>query len=170
MMFVLLTSGVFGQVTQLKQEITRDGLTVELRASSNRVQLTGEMVVTVFFRSPRTVTTIWNALGWSGSTGLYLQVLDSSGHEVKSHYPPPYDVMPPDETGKDELISIGGDSFAGFDSHIPAKMLFRVPGRYTIKCIYSPPLPRNYFQGNTIWGKEDGAIESAGVSISVEER
>jgi hypothetical protein len=74
----------------------------------------------------------------------------------------------PDKDGKEELISIGQNCFAGFDSRIPAKWLFHKPGRYTIKCIYAPKLPRNYFRGRTIWGKEDGVIESAAVSITVE--
>jgi hypothetical protein len=169
LVFVLLMSGAFGGTTKSKQEIPTDGLSVELRSSSNRVKLQDEMVVTVFFRSPRKDTTIWNALGWGGVTGLRLQVLDSSGHDVENRYVQLYDVLPPDETGKNALISIGGNSFAGFDSHIPVKMLFPGPGRYTIKCIYSPTLPRHYFQGTTIWGKEDGVIESPGVSISVSE-
>jgi hypothetical protein len=170
LVFLLLLAGAFGTIRKSKQEISANGLTVELRTSSNRLKVTDEVVVSVFFRSPHKSTTIWNALGWGGSTGLSLQVLDSSDHEVKTRFVQMYDVLPPDVTGKNSLISIGGDSFAGFDSHIPVKMLFSGPGRYTIKCIYRPPLSRNYFQGATIWGKEDGVIESPGVSISVSER
>ena len=143
-----------------------DRLKVELAVSSRQVDLKDEVVVTVFFRSPKKVATIWNALGWNASTGLSLQVLDRFGHPVKE-FVQMYDVLPPDETGKKALISIGGDVFAGFDSHIPAKLLFPGPGRYTLKCVYSPPLSRNYFRGTMIWGKEDGTIESPGVAVSV---
>ena len=31
------------------------------------------------------------------------------------------------------------------------------------------PLPRHYFQGHTIWGKEDGPVESAPDSILVKQ-
>jgi hypothetical protein len=142
-------------------------LNVELRVSPSRIHTTDEAVVTVFFRSPKKGVTIWNALGWNPSTGLSLHVLDRSGHQVKE-FLQMYDVAPPDETGKNELISIGWNVFAGFDSRIPAKLLFPTPGKYTLKCVYSPPLPRNYFQGSTIWGKEDGPIESAGVTVWVQ--
>jgi len=76
--------------------------------------------------------------------------------------------LPPDRTGKNALISIGGKSFAGFDSQIMVKTLFPGPGKYTVKCTYSPPLPRDYFHGHKIWGKEDGPIESASVPIFVD--
>lgn len=145
-----------------------DRLRVELRASASRVRLTDEVMLTVFFRSPEREVTIWNALGWGAPAGLYLQVLDASGHEVRNDFTPFFHPMPPDETGKDALISIGSKSFAGFDSQIPAKALFPGPGRYTLKCRYSPPLSRDYFKGHTIWGKEDGAIESSPVTVDVQ--
>jgi hypothetical protein len=163
---VLLISGGFSQTAGAQNENKTRGFKVELRAYPNPTPLTDDITVTVFFRSPKRQVTLWNAFGWGYSTGLFLQVLDPSGHEVKK-FVQPYDVAPPDPTGKNTLISIGGDGFAGFDSHIPAKMLFRTPGKYTLKCIYSAPLPRDYFQGNTIWGKEDGPIESVEVPIWV---
>jgi len=95
-----------------------------------------------------------------------LQVFDSNGHEVE-HPVAPIEPIPPDLSGKDALISIGGRDFAGFDSQFAVRDLFPRPGSYTLKCIYSPPLRRNYFKGHTIWGKEDGRIESAPVSIVV---
>ena len=168
MLFVLLMGGPFGQMAQSQPAITRDGLSVEVRLGSSRVKLTDNLAVTVIFRSPGKITTIWNALGWGIPTGLRLQVLDASGHEIRSDYSLSYHIVPPDLTGKDALISIGGDSFAGFDSRIPVKMVFHESGRYTVKCIYAPTLPRSYFQGHTIWGQEDGAIVSAGVPITVD--
>jgi hypothetical protein len=113
---------------------------------------------------------MWNAFGWNGSTGLYLHVLDSSGREVTQRFTQSFDLVPPDETGKGQLTTIGGDTFTGFDTQIPVRLLVPGPGTYTIKCIYSPPLPRNYFAGSMIWGKEDGAVESAGVRVEVIEK
>ena len=143
-------------------------LSIEVRTNSNRVRVTDEIVVTVVFRSPEREITIWNALGWGAPAGLYLQVLDSSGHEVRNDFVPFLHPLPPDRVGKNALISIGGRVFAGFDSQISVKALFPGPGSYTIKCLYSAPLPRDYFQGSTIWGKEDGPIESAGVPVTVD--
>ena len=94
--------------------------------------------------------------------------MDSSGREVKNDFVAFYHPLPPDETGKDALISIGAGSFAGFDSQTPAKALFPGPGKYTLKCRYIPPLPRTYFKGHTIWGKEDGAVESPAIPIVVD--
>jgi hypothetical protein len=124
--------------------------------------------LTLLFRSPEKDITIWNALGWGEATGLHLQVSDASGNKVQNDFVEMYHPLPPDKTGKDALITIGGDIFAGFDSQIPAATLFPGPGRYTIKCFYHPPLSRNYFQGHTIWGNEDGPIESTSVSVLVE--
>ena len=76
--------------------------------------------------------------------------------------------LPRDLDGKDALISVGGSLFAGFDSRIAVKSLFPKPGRYRIQCLYGPPLPRNYFRGQTIWGKEDGPVRSIGASVYVE--
>jgi hypothetical protein len=166
-LFLVLVSGALGQFSDSKKTGS-DRLTVELRASAGRVRMSEDVMLTVFFRSPERPVTIWNALGWGAPAGLYLQVLESSGREVGNDFAPFFHPLPPDETGKDALISIGGRSFAGFDSQIPAKALFPGPGRYTLKCRYSPPLSRNYFKGHTIWGKEDGAIESSGVPVTVD--
>lgn len=166
LIFMVIIGGAFSQIARAQKWDKTDRLVVELRVSPDHVRLADEVVVSVFFRSPKKAVTIWDALGWNASTGLSLHVLDRSGHLVKE-FSQMYDLAPPDVTGKNELLSIGWDVFAGFDSHIPAKLLFPGPGRYILKCIYSPPLPRNYFQGSTIWGKEDGTVESAGVPILV---
>jgi len=144
-------------------------LRIELRTTANPVRLTDDLGVTVVFRSPEKGVTIWNALGWGSGVGLYLQVLDSSGSEVQNDFHPFYHALPPDETGKDALISISGSVFAGFDSQIPAKLLFPKAGTYMIKCVYQPLLSRHYFQGHTIWGREDGPIESTEVLVAVTE-
>lgn len=164
---MLFVSALFGQVASSEGAHSGDGLVVELRTGADLVQLTDDLIVTVVFRSPLKITTIWNALGWGVATGLRLQVLDSSGREVRSNYAPMYHVVPPDMTGNNALISIGGSSFAGFDSRLPVRLVFHEPGRYTLRCIYTPTLPRNYFEGRTIWGKEDGTIMSAAVPITV---
>jgi hypothetical protein len=165
-LFLVLISSAFGQFAD-SEKTGSDRLRIELRASS-RVRMKEEVMLTVFFRSPERLVTIWNALGWGAPAGLQLQVLDSSGREVRNDFAPFFHPLPPDGSGKDALISIGVSSFAGFDSQIPADALFPGPGRYTLKCRYSPPLPRDYFKGRTIWGKEDGAIESAPVPVTVD--
>jgi hypothetical protein len=166
MIFMVIIGGAFGQVVRAQKGNGVDRLNVELRVSSHHLHVTDDVVTTVFFRSPKNAITIWNALGWNPSTGLSLRVLDRSGHQVKEFFQM-YDLVPPDETGKSELISIGWDVFAGFDSRIPARLLFPGPGRYILKCVYTPPLSRAYFQGTVIWGKEDGTIESPGVVVWV---
>jgi len=166
MIFVLLSGITFGQTGSANKSPSA-ALRIELRTNSIQVRTTDEIVVSLFFRSPDKTTTIWNAVFWAGSKGLELQVFDSSGHQVE-HTVVPYEPMPPDLTGKDALISIEGNEFAGFDSQFAVSELFPRPGSYTIKCIYSPPLRRDYFKGHTIWGREDGRIESALVSVLVE--
>jgi len=164
-LFLILSSITLAQAAP-PGKIPSGALIMQLRASSARVQMNDEMKVSVFFRSPDTVT-IWNALWWGGSTGLELEIFDSSGRQQK-HAVAPSEPIPPDLTGKDALISIGGNVFAGFDSQFVVKELFASPGRYTMKCVYTPPLPRHYFGGRTIWGREDGQIESAPFSIFVD--
>jgi hypothetical protein len=166
--FLALINGILGQVARSAQT-TPDGLTVELRMSSPQIRITDEVVATVFFRSPEREVTIWNFLEWGAPAGLYLKIVDSTGKEVRNDFAPFLHPLPPDLTGKGELISIGGRVFAGFDSQVAVKTLFPRPGRYTMKCLYSPPLSRHYFQGHTIWGKEDGSIESAPVTVVVDE-
>ena len=166
-LMLVLVIGTFAQsANPEKAGSTR--LRIELRSGASRVTMTGNLNLTVLFRSPETgVVTIWNALDWGAPAGLYLQVLDSSGREVRNDFAPFFHPLPPDENGKDALISLADGSFAGFDSEIPAKLLFPAPGTYTLKCRYSPPLPRHYFKGHTIWGKEDGTIESAPAPVTV---
>lgn len=166
-LLLILTSSALGQVAA--EKAGSDRLRIELRTSASRVAMTENLNLTVFFRSPeRGMVTIWNALDWGAPAGLYLQVLDSAGREVRNSFAPFFHPLPPDENGIDALISISGGSFTGFDSGIPAKMLFPGQGRYTVKCRYSPPLPRHYFKGHTIWGKEDGALESLAVTVDVQ--
>jgi hypothetical protein len=155
----------YGQTLSTTKSVSAP-LRMELRTSS-QVRMTDDMLVSVYFRSPDKTVTIWNALWWSGSTGLELWVFDSSGHRLQ-HAVVPSGPLPPDPGGKNALISIGGMTFAGFDSHFTASELFPHAGSYTIKCIYNAPLSRNYFEGRIIWGKEDGVIESVPVSIVVE--
>ena len=164
--FLILIGCALSQVANFRTQPSA-GLNIEVRASSSQVEMTDEIVLTVTFRSPQKQISIWNALGWGATTGLSLKVFDSSGREVQNNFAPFYHPLPPDETGKDALLSIGGNTFAGFDSRIPVSTLFPKPGRYTVRCVYGAPLRQNYFRGNTIWGKEDGTIVSPGISISV---
>ena len=165
LLFVLANSA-FGQAAKPMKK--GSGLIVEVRASSH-VRMADDVTVTVFFRSPDREVTLWNFLEWAPAAGIYLRVVDSTGKEVPSDFAPFIHPLPPDLTGKDALISIGGSVFAGFDTRIAAKTLFRKPGRYTIRCLYTPPLPRNYFQGQTIWGKEDGPADSVPATVVVDE-
>src|SRR5579863_10085974 len=98
MIFLLLGCFTFGQ-TGTADKSPSAALRIELRTGAVHVRMTDEIVVSLFFRSPDKATTIWNALFWAGSTGLELQVIDSSGHRVE-HTVVPYEPMPPDVTGK----------------------------------------------------------------------
>lgn len=168
MAFLVLISSAFGQAGNLPRGTAAPALRLQVRTSSTHLRMANRIVLTVLFRSPEKDITIWNALGWGPDGGLHLQISDASGHEVRNDFVEMYHALPPDRTGRNALITIGGDIFAGFDSQIPAATLFPRPGRYTIKCFYHPSLPRNYFQGHTIWGNEDGSIESTSVSVVVE--
>ena len=166
--FLVLFSGTLGQGGNLSTESAAPGLRLQVRTSSTHLRMTDKIVLTVLFRSPGKDITIWNALGWGPDGGLHLQISDTSGREVRNDFAEIYHALPPDRTGRNALITIGGDIFAGFDSRIPAAALFPRPARYTIKCFYHPPLPRDYFQGHTIWGSEENPIKSASVSVLVE--
>lgn len=165
-LMALLSVG-FGQAAR-SEKTAAGALQVEIRTNSDHVHTNGEIVVTVLFRSPGKEISVWNALDWGAPFGLYLRVLDSSGKAVQNEFSPLLHPFPPDLDGKDALISIGGSVFAGFDSRIAVKSLFPKPGRYTIHCLYVPPLSRNYFRGRTIWGKEDGPVSSIGAPVFVE--
>ena len=167
-LLLFLISASFGQTDSASKSHSAT-LSVELRTSSTRVHLSDDMVLTVLFRSPDQDTTIWNALGWGPAVGLFLHVWDSSGHEVENSFAPFFHPLPPDLTGRNALITIGGNVFAGFDDRIQVKSLFPKPGQYRLYCGYLPPLSRHYFQGQTIWGKEDGPVGSAPISVLVEE-
>jgi len=167
MLFMLVGSVAFCQ-TASNAEAPSTALRAELRTSSNQVRMIDEMVMTVLFRSSKEVT-ICNFLEWGAPAGLYLRVLDSSGREVQNTFAPFLHPLPPDLTGKGALITIGGNVFAGFDSRIQAKTLFPKPGNYRLYCLYNPPLSRHYFQSQTIWGKEDGTVESSPVSVTVDQ-
>ena len=82
------------------------------------------------------------------------QVSDRDGREVKI-YNDPYEAIPPHENGAGELVTIGGNISVGFDSQISARNLFKSCGRFILRCTYTPSLPREYFPGITILGKED---------------
>jgi hypothetical protein len=166
--FLVLVSSAFCQDGNSSMETAVPSLRLQVRTSSTHLRMTDKIVVTIFFRSPEKDITIWNALGWGPAAGLHLQISDASGREVQNDFVEMHHPLPPDRTGKSALITIGGEIFAGFDSQIPAETLFPGPGRYTIKCLYHPRLPRDYFHGYTIWGSEDGPIESTGVSVLVE--
>jgi hypothetical protein len=133
-LLVLLGCTTFGQ-----SQSTTSALTIELRSTSVHLRMRDKIGLSVFFRSLKETTTIWNTLWWGGATGLELQVFDSSGHPVE-HTVVPSEPMPPDLTGKDALISIGGRSFAGFDSEFAVTELFPHVGSYTARCVYHPPL------------------------------
>jgi hypothetical protein len=165
--FILILQPVLCQSVPARNQDAGKALSVELRASSNHVHLTDSLSVSVFFRSPNRRVTLWNSFGWGDTTGLSLMVMNISGKVLKE-YAQMFDVMPPNETGSGELVSIGGNTFAGFDTKIQVKDLFPGPGTFTLKCVYSPPFPRNYFQGSTIWGKEDGEIRSTEVTVVVD--
>jgi hypothetical protein len=168
MAFLLLICSALSHAPTLLGQTAHGGLRVEIRTSSSHVHLADQIGVTVLFRSPERAVTIWNALGWGASAGLHLQILDSSEHEIQSDFTQMFHPLPPDRTGKGALISISGDSFAGFDTQLPVNLLFPKPGKYLLRCLYKSPLPRDYFQGGTIWGTEDGVVESAGVVVLVD--
>lgn len=166
LMFVLITSA-FAQTAQSARTASKP-LKIELRANSSNVRINDAVGLSVYFRSPDTETTLWNALGWGPEGGLQLIVTDPSGREVPVSFAPFYHPIPPDLTGKNTLISIAGPIFAGFDSQVPVDQLFPRPGTYELRCSYQSPLPRGYFPGRVIWGKEDGRIESAPITIMVD--
>jgi hypothetical protein len=159
---------LLGSTTLGQSQSTTSALTIELRATSVHLRMRDKIGLSVFFRSLKETTTIWNALWWGGATGLELQVFDSSGHPVE-HTVVPSEPMPPELTGKDALISIGGRAFAGFDSEFAVTELFHHVGFYAVRCVYHPPLSRNYFKGRTIWGRQNGQFESPPLSITIEE-
>jgi hypothetical protein len=111
-LLLLLVSASFGQ-TGSAGKSPSPALTAELRTSSSQVRMSDDLVLTVLFRSPDKDITIWNALGWGVSGGLYLHVRDSSGREVENGFADFFDPLPPDLTGKGALITIGGMSSPG---------------------------------------------------------
>ena len=168
LVFFALLGSAFSQAVPSAQAKPQ-ALKLELRTSSRHVRMSDDITVSVLFRSPDRVTTMWNAFSWGVGSGFQLEVFDSSGREVEgSSVHMFFHPMPPDLTGKDALISIGGNEFAGFDSEFPVKDLFPRPGRYTVGCSYTAPLRRNYFQGRTIWGTEDGTVESPAITVVVD--
>jgi hypothetical protein len=164
--FMLLSQLSFGQAAPAQGGKADRALTIELRTSATHVRLSGHMEVSVFFRAVAKTVTIWNAFGFFSDGGLFLEVFDASGGVVKRYV---YEGMaaPPDLTGRGALMAIPPGEFAGFDRRVFAEFLFPGPGTFTVKCLYRPPLPRDYFKGNTIWGTEDGPIESSGVKVVV---
>ncbi len=86
---LLIASTSVGQTGSARNSRST-GLVVELRTSSGHVQISDDLVLTVIFRSVDKDTTIWNALGWGVSGGLYLQIRDSSGREVENGFAPSF--------------------------------------------------------------------------------
>ncbi len=165
--FMLLSASLCGPKGILGGEQNpKKDLTLELRTSTSSVRLADTLALTVLFRSPTRMVTLWNAFGWNAQAGLSLVVVDASGRQVTEYYEMG-DYAPPDKTGRNAVVTIGYDTFAGIDRRILATELFPGPGSYTLKCIYRPPLPRDYFTGITIWGPEDGVVESVGLKVSV---
>ena len=165
---LVLLGSALAQTTK-PNTVRVDGVQVELRANTTRVAMKDNLSLTVFFRSSeKGEVTLWNALDWGSPAGLYLDVVDSSGRNVPNDFAPFFHPLPPNQNGKGALISILRGSFAGFDSEIPVRSLFPRPGVYRLKCRYNPPLSRYYFKGYTIWGKEDGSVESTPVLVTVE--
>jgi hypothetical protein len=163
---MLLVVGAALNPIILLGQIGSDGLKIDLHTSASRVHLKDHLVLSLFFRSPDKEIRVWDAFGWGPSAGLHLQIADSSGHEIPTDFFELFHPLPP-RSGDGSQITIGRSAFAGFDSGFPVKLLFPKPGRYVIKAIYKPPLPRNYFLGNPIWGEEDGQIESPRVKLIV---
>ena len=164
---VVVTASLVGLAQAPSQNVKKPKLTIELRALDSHVRMGDGLSLSTVFRCREGSVALWNALYWSSALGLRLQVLDRNGSEVKS-FAPPIDPIPPSDSGAGDLVSIGGSTFVGFDSQIPANILFPKPGRFLLKCIYTPPLPRGYFPRITIWGNEDGRIESPPIEILVE--
>jgi hypothetical protein len=142
--------------------------TIELHARDCHIRLGDDLYLSMVIRSRERSVTIWNSLGWwNYNSGFGLQVLGADGREMKRYYDP-YEIIPPSESGAGELVTVGGNIFVGFDSKIPAKDLFTKPGRFILRCTYTPSLPRGYFPGVTIWGTEDGPIESPPLEITID--
>jgi hypothetical protein len=73
MLLLLLGCMPYGQTLSTTKSVSAP-LRMELHTSS-QVRMTDDMLVGVYFRSPDKTVTIWNALWWSGSTGLELWCL-----------------------------------------------------------------------------------------------
>jgi hypothetical protein len=166
LLVLALLTGAFGQASR-PTNADGQGLQIELRTDTPQVHIKDFIHVTVVFRSPSKEITLWKSFRWGVNTGLDLKVRDATGKEVQTSLTiVPNDPFPPD---RDSWLSIGGSVIAGFDSRIPASALFPRPGQYTIRCVYTPRLPRNFLRGRTIWGTEDGTTQSPKVPIQVVE-
>lgn len=168
-LFSLAIMLCFGNSTQApSQQVSNPGLKIELHTNATHLRSSDKVTLTVILRSPRQSTNLWNAFGWGPTAGFRLYVLDPSGNEVQNNFAQLYHAMPLDPKGREELISIQANIFAGFDEDDTVAELFPKPGKYVLKCIYTAPLPRHFFKGVTIWGREDGTIESNEVTIFVD--
>jgi len=168
-LFLLAMVFWFGNCTQASpQQVSSGGLRMELYTNATQVRLSDRITLTVILRSPERVVTLWNAFEWGYTPGFRLHVLNSSGKDEGDNFFQGAHPVGPDEKELRDWVSIGENRFAGFDTDVPVKAIFRKPGKYVLKCTYTAPLPRNYVPGKTIWGKEDGPIESNEITVLVD--
>jgi hypothetical protein len=151
----------------LPQQVSPGGLRMELHTNATQVRLSDRLTLTVILRSPDRVVTLWNCFEWGYMPGFVLHIFDSSGKDEGDNFFQESHPYPPDVEGLRDWISIGGNRFAGFDTDVTVKTTFRKPGKYVLKCTYQTLLSRDSVPGKTIWGKEDGPIESNEVTVFV---
>lgn len=149
-LFIFVVAASLGHAQPSSSNVKSPKPSVELRVQDSHVGMGDDLLLATVFRSREGRVTLWNSFGWNSASGLQLQVLDPNGRKVKS-YNDLYDILPPSESGAGDLVSIGGNNFVGFESWVPVKFLFPKPGQFLLKCTYTPPLPRLYFPGITIW-------------------
>ncbi len=150
------------------QQASSDGLRMELHTNATRVRLSDRITLTVILRSPERVVTLWNAFEWGFTPGFRLHVFNSSGKDEGDNFFQGAHPGGPDDKDLRDWISIGGNRFAGFDTDVPVTAIFRKPGKYVLKCTYMTVLSRDSVPGKTIWGKEDGTIESNEIKVFVD--
>jgi hypothetical protein len=149
------------------QQDSNSGLRMELHTNATQVRLSDRIILTVILRSPEGVVTLWNAFEWGQEPGFLLHVFNSSGKDEGENFFQGAHFLGPDEKELRDWVSIGGNRFAGFDTDVPVKAIFRKPGKYVLKCTYQPIFSRDSFPGKKIWAKEDGAIESNEITVFV---
>jgi hypothetical protein len=159
----------FGNCTQApSQQVSNGGLRIELHTNATHLRLSDRITLTVILRSPERVVTLWNAFEWGFTPGFRLHVFNSSGKDEGDNFFQGAHPVGPDDKELRDWISIGGNRFAGFDTDVPVTAIFRKPGKYVLKCTYMTVLSRDSVPGATIWGKEDGTIESNETTVFVD--